>query len=400
MAFPTVQATNTSADTTATTTHTVNLPTGIVSGNLLFVVFGMAIPDGQVITWPGTPDVDWHEFYRVDQTAGADAGMAGAWREADGTEGATITVTTSLSTKSAHVSYRITDHEDPDTQPPQAATALGANGQSDPPSLTPTGGAKDYLWLAVSARTHDNTGVLTPPTSYGSIVEASGGTGSGGILTSVSQQNLNAASEDPASYTGGDALAEWTAATVAIHPASAPPAAPAFLPELHDTDWVTDDTEAQEYVFWLTPDDVVVVEDMPALGVLEEQIADDVEGHDYVFWLGEDLVVVEDFQPLPEMVESVAEFDDTLYQWAAWPLAADVVLDEPPPLPVLEESVAVFDDTLYQWLAGPNSLSGLPGFTIGLVRVTSTIKGVVITLGLKNAKVTTTYKGVRDGSTD
>jgi len=254
---------------------------------------------------------------------------------------------------------------------------------------------------------------------------------------------------------------------------------------------------AESFVFWLMPEDVVV-EDMPALGVLEEQIADFPDPHDFVFWQApEDVedaligaVVFEESEAAfddtlyqwvgwltPEdvedplvgataLVESEADFDDTLYQWVGWQAPEDV---EDPPLSVavFEESEAVAtealewfaaatedlveeppiaaalitdlfesddtehnwtawqvpddvlpedfmpgallvmaeaefrsDDTLLNWLAGPNYLGGLPGFTLGLVRVTSGVKAAGVTSGLKAAKVATMYKGVRDGTTD
>jgi len=239
------------------------------------------------------------------------------------------------------------------------------------------------------------------------------------------------------------------------------PPAPAF----EAGDAFFDDT-LHDWVFWLTPADGVVVEVMPPLGMLEEEIGDDVEAHDYTFWLTPgDVVVVEemppiaelaeavedaevaeagwvfwltpgdvedflplaewgeitadrenesdpgwlrgaiedlvmDFQALPVLVEAGVEFDDTLYQWAAWPLAGDVLPEDFLPLGELVESEIAFDDSLFNWTTGPNMLAGLPGFTIGLVRVTSTVRGMVVTIGLRAAKVTTKYKGVRDGTTD
>lgn len=242
---------------------------------------------------------------------------------------------------------------------------------------------------------------------------------------------------------------------------------PAFLPEIVEAEAAFDDT-LHDFVFWLTPADVVVVEEMPAIGVLDaDETTDDTDVHGFVFWLLpenvedfqplaewgeagtadfsdvadeegwlwaalEDVVVVEDmppiaeladlaedaeaadaswlvavaveeivedFQALPVLVESVAVYDDSLYQWSAWPLPAELPVEDFLPLAELEEVAIAFDDTPFNWMAGPNSLSGLPGFTLGLVRVTSTVKGMVVTIGVKAAKVTTKYKGTRDGTT-
>lgn len=217
MAFPVVQTTNTSSDTSTTqTNHVVNLPSGISSGDLLLVFFGMAFPDSNGRTYPG----GWTEFAWAEQAGGADAGLSVAWRKATGTEGSTITVTTDLGTRSAHVAFRITGHEDPTTQAPQSATDIGTNSNTDSPNLAPTGGAKDYLWFSAGGRTHDDVSVISAPTNYGNVLEASGGTGSGGILTHTARRELNASSEDPGAWSGGDVLAEWASVTIAVHPQS------------------------------------------------------------------------------------------------------------------------------------------------------------------------------------
>ena len=216
---------NSSQADSATTTHTVNLPSGISAGDLLIVFFGMAAPDGKVVTWPAGWIAD-SSFVRVDQEAGADAGISAGFLKATGSEGATITITTDLGTRSGHVSLRIDGNEDPDTQAPEATTAIGTNSDSNSPTLSPTGGAKDYLWLSVSGRTHDGVATITAPASYTMVNEGASGTGAAHVLVSVAQRSLNAATEDPAAYTGGDVTAEWCAITIAVHPSGgAPPAA-------------------------------------------------------------------------------------------------------------------------------------------------------------------------------
>ena len=112
--FPTVAATNTSSSAPATS-HTVSLPTGIVSGDLLIVTFAS---NANAIThsWPA----GWTELY--DQTSGTMSGSA-AYRRADGTEGGTITVTVPVAAgQQADVSFW--------------ATATDLSGNESAPSLT------------------------------------------------------------------------------------------------------------------------------------------------------------------------------------------------------------------------------------------------------------------------
>ncbi len=211
MTSPTVAATTTTADSAAVSNHTVNLPSGIVSGNLLVIIFGS---DGdRDIGWPA----GYTEFFENRESSFVT--LAGAYRQADGGEGATITVTTSADEKAVSFAYRITGHEDPSTQAPEAST--GVNGSSvnpDSDSITPTGGSKDYLFL--TPHVHDATATNdTTPTSYTNKIEAE--TSSGGLVGGAcAERQLTASSEDPGAWTIGTSRA-WAASTIAVHPAAA-----------------------------------------------------------------------------------------------------------------------------------------------------------------------------------
>lgn len=217
--FPTVLATNTSGEFAANvTSHTVSLPSGIVSGNLLIVCF--AVDAGPTITWPG----GWTEFFIGDASAAVT--LALAYRQADGGEGASITVTTDVSERSAHTSYRIVGHEDPATQSPEASVAAtGSNTFPNPGSLTPTGGAKDYLWLAIHGHDDDSSTTVFP-TNYTDGLSIEGGGTTDGCGIASAERQLAVASEDPDPFTIS-AVDRWVAATVAVHPPA--PAAPQTL---------------------------------------------------------------------------------------------------------------------------------------------------------------------------
>lgn len=210
MAFPSVVTTNTSVENTATLSHTVSLPSGISAGDLLIVVFAVRdIPD---VTWP----MGWTEIAEIDDTTNSDQTLAVAYRDADGGEGATITVTTSATKVSAHTSYRISGAADPAVQAPEVSTgAHNLSEDPDPDSLTPTGGAKDYLWIACCGR-GDNDVATAAPTNYGNLLTA-GSTGFDAVASA--ERQLNASSEDPGIFNFPAPDANWVAATVAIHPA-------------------------------------------------------------------------------------------------------------------------------------------------------------------------------------
>lgn len=217
MAFPAVQTTAESATTTAGTSHTVTLPSGITSGDLLIVIFSHAV------SCTLNALTGWTEL--VD-TAAANAEKV-LYRKADGTEGASISLTSSASTKMSAIAYRISGAEDPATQAPQLSTvATGTSTAPNATTCTPTGGAKDYLWLTfftqAGEEADDDTWTTGTPTNFTNLLQKTSGTtaaASTNVQNASAQQQLNASSLDAAAFTTAQSLA-WRAWTLAIHPAA------------------------------------------------------------------------------------------------------------------------------------------------------------------------------------
>jgi len=170
VSFPVVEGRAESATTTASTSHTVSLPASIASGNLLIVV--IAAVDGTTT------------FSATGWTVGSTNTMTGAthttawlYKKADGTEGTTFTLTSSNSCRSAEVSYRISNAEDPATQVPQSTTAstTGNAVLNNPGANSPTGGSKDYLWISCFGQegeeADDDTWVSAWNTSFTNTLE-------------------------------------------------------------------------------------------------------------------------------------------------------------------------------------------------------------------------------------
>ena len=204
MAFPQVAAVSGGNNASDSKQHTVNLPDGIQSGDLLLVFFAA---DGYpTITFPG----GWTQLF---QTANSSYVAFGAWyRIADGEEGATITVETSTWEMSAHTSYRITGY----SGTPEAGISATSNSSwPDPPSLTPTWGAEDTLWFACEGNDHQYS-VSSYPTNYadGRNDIASPSTGCG---VGTCRRELNAVSENPGTFTIA-ASEQWVANIIAIQP--------------------------------------------------------------------------------------------------------------------------------------------------------------------------------------
>lgn len=171
MAFPLVQTTATTNGTTAATSLVLNMPSGIVADDLL-VMFLRAAVEGTGFTFPA----GWTKLFDDTSDASNDETCV-AWRKADGTEGATITVTTSASTKFASLAYRIKDTANPTTTPPEFATlSTGFDSFLPMNALSPTGGIQDYLFLAMGAWEGEQTSPPTiGPTSYTDIFGADSG---------------------------------------------------------------------------------------------------------------------------------------------------------------------------------------------------------------------------------
>lgn len=215
MAFASIATSNTSQEDSAVSTHTVSLPSGITSGDLLLVGFGHAT-DTETPVFPA----GWSLIVETDNAGGGTEGLAIHMRRADGTEGSTITVTTTGTTRSTHVALRISGDDTGTT--PETSSAIANNAPPNPPSLTPTGGAKDYLWLAWGASSHAGT-YTAFSTDYTYITPLQiANSVSGSATRSISglcARQLNASSEDPSAWSHDQSAAEMVAITMAVHPA-------------------------------------------------------------------------------------------------------------------------------------------------------------------------------------
>ncbi len=218
MAFPVVESTATSAEPLDVVSHTVTLPAGIVTGDLILVAF-CADGNATTITWPSGANDGFTDIFQTSNSCT----FSVAWRKANGSEPATIEVTTAPAQISTHAAYRISGHEDPDIQPPEISPgAIGSSQFPDPDSITPTGGAADFLYIATHG--HDRNRITTAdPAGYAvsSINIEAGGTPGCGVA--MVGRELNAASEDPGTFTL-NFTDQWVAATVAVHPTSTIPA--------------------------------------------------------------------------------------------------------------------------------------------------------------------------------
>lgn len=197
--FPIVETTDTSVENAGTTSHTVDLPAGIESGDLLLMLFGAS--GVATITWPD----GWTE---LDQGTSSGA----AYKIASGSEGSSVTVLTSASRTSAHQTLRISRYNG---TPEVSASASGTSVNPNSASLTPSWGSDETLWVsfyggndAVGSKT-----ISSYPTNYSNGLYAANTTGY--VYTGSARRELVAVSEDPGQYVLSGAI-NWYAWTIGV----------------------------------------------------------------------------------------------------------------------------------------------------------------------------------------
>lgn len=192
--FPLINGTA-SGTTSTTTLHTVTMPAGIVAGETLTVFFGcdsavtVNTPSGWTKTLDDTNDDKRMVIYTKTAT-GSD----------------TLSVTTSVSTSAANVTYRIQVNQSFELA---VSKSTGNSFNADPPSLTPTGGSQKYTWIAVCVGRNGQV-PTTWPTGYTDNRLSAG-------RVSVATRDLEASTEDPTAFVLGAGTAEeWICATIAF----------------------------------------------------------------------------------------------------------------------------------------------------------------------------------------
>lgn len=202
MPFPAVQGSN-SGTNGATTTHTINLPSGIVAGELLLAF---------VITSGGDGNHTMSGWTRQVNQGGAAAGQLMCfYRVADGSEGASATMTTNNSQTSAYFTWRVNGQRTSSFI--ESASTSGGGSKADPPNLAPSWGADDVQWWALMANDGDND-VTGYPASYADWQVWTQKPSPIDTLGAASRA-LNAASDNPGAF-NHQFNSDWAAATVAI----------------------------------------------------------------------------------------------------------------------------------------------------------------------------------------
>lgn len=203
MASPVDAGRATTNSTTSGTSHNLNLPGSIAAGDFLVAV--VRCPASTTIAWPA----GWEEWEQSSADASDDETSI-AWRIADGTEGATITITLGTSRILVGLAYRIT-----------GAVGITFSSEATGSGSQPNSGSvsfpsRDVLVLSIGG-CDDSEALTSAPTNYANgTIQGSTATGASGCTVYGASRGLTAVtSEDPGAWTLGS-TSIWTAWTVVL----------------------------------------------------------------------------------------------------------------------------------------------------------------------------------------
>lgn len=205
-------ASTTSEVTSDLTSHPITLPTA-TTGNLITVFF--ASDGGPTITInTSASGNNWSLTAQRDQ-GGTITGVI-AYKVAEGSDALTLTTSNAQRTSAVSIEWSGASGT---LDASSSEGAGGSTADSDPPSHTPAGGSKEYMWVAF--RAGDGTIVASAqPTGYSTLISQSHSFGAG-ASTDVAYLLKTASVEDPGAFTS--AAEQWVAFTAAIYPTEGTP---------------------------------------------------------------------------------------------------------------------------------------------------------------------------------
>jgi hypothetical protein len=190
----------------ASTSYVVSLPGSTVAGDLLVVA--ICHRGNSAVSWPAgwTP---------LDQTSNSTTmSLSIGYRIANGSEGATIIVT-GPSSKAAQLCFKARGRSG---NPEKGTGATGTSANPDSPSVTPSWGVAQTLFIALWARADQAAIPATAlPASY-TLADAIGTSAALSCGIGAAYRLLSGSTDDPSAWTVSTSGA-WVAQTIAVKPA-------------------------------------------------------------------------------------------------------------------------------------------------------------------------------------
>lgn len=186
---------------------TVTLPGSLAVGQRLLVIIC-----GAWVVLGSTFPAGWNEIADDgDPGASGNAGIAVAWHDVDGSEGASIVVSHATNVQTAWFVVRYSAY---DSAPPEAvAGASGTSVNPDSPSLTGSWGGSDgnlFIAIASGIRTPGGNTISAYPADYDDNQTLHNGTNAYGAIAT---RHVASATDNPGAWTLGNSDT-WAAATV------------------------------------------------------------------------------------------------------------------------------------------------------------------------------------------
>lgn len=203
MPFPVLESSVTARNTVASTTHTITLPSGIVPGEMLFVLFAVDPSPNSYLNINVSSGTGWKKMNWSKD--GSVLSSAIFWKIADGVSDS-LTISTSSSEVSVHASFRISGSK---------SFAYSVSIASYPPSPLTAGAQPGNQILDLLINVNEgNLSSITPPSTYTLVTsDSSPNTSTGASLAIASKNSYGSGVEDPGTwsytYGGGGGICSW-----------------------------------------------------------------------------------------------------------------------------------------------------------------------------------------------
>lgn len=198
-----IQGTRTTTPTYTGTSHSITLPSNIVVGEMIFVLFSVAYANTISIN-TDVSGTNWTLSSQVDN--GSDVSVVYAYKIAEGSNA--LTFTTPDSRGSAAISFRISS-----ATTVYSASYIGTSINPDPPSLSPGGGSAEYVWIAMAGMRAAKT-FTAAPTDYSNLTQVAA-SGSSASTIGSADRLYTTDNQDPGTFTL-NAAAIYVSLTIAI----------------------------------------------------------------------------------------------------------------------------------------------------------------------------------------
>lgn len=195
------------------TTHTVNLPASLSSGNILFIY--ISFNDALTATTPS----GWTALLDTDSSA-VNAHFCIYTKVSNGSEGSTVDITVDTATQSSHITEQYSGTFSGSLSDVEIQSASSADDTPDSPSITASWGSASNKFLSVYLGRRGDRAPTAYPTNYTeNQTSHTSANSAGGASVAVCGRTLTAATEDPGNYTLSTTNQAY-ASTIVIRPSA------------------------------------------------------------------------------------------------------------------------------------------------------------------------------------